>query len=136
MYRRIVISASLILLVAVSAAGYLGRKHTDAVVEQTQTEPDITPEEARAALLNLGTLAVLTGGENDRIIVDLRNGAVKWRHESNVTIGKFISCNLTEKTWEMEVHNFEMHFAAGASGKFERQSDGTWRAIVTERYIS
>jgi hypothetical protein len=107
--------------------------------KKTQMEPEITPEQARAALLKLGSLRVITGGEEDPIALDLKSGAIAWTDGSNVTIGRFFSCNLKEKTWHMAVDNGRtgrMHFKAGANGKFEFQSDGTWRAMGGLRYIT
>jgi hypothetical protein len=89
----------------------------------------ITPEEARAALLKLKSLRVITGGEDDPIYVDLKTGAIAWIDESTIDIGKFISCNLKENTWRMGVGNPAMRFAAHAEGRFERGAFGTWRAI-------
>src|SRR5262245_54678278 len=88
---------------------------------KTQTEAAITPEQARAALLKLGSLRVVTGGEDDPIAVDLRSGVIAWTDGSNVTIGRFFSCNLQEKTWRMGVTNGRtgrLHFSAGANGRF------------------
>ena len=89
--------------------------------------------------MKLGSLRVVTGGEDDPIAVDLRSGAIAWTNGSSVTIGRFFSCNLKEKTWHMAVDNGRAgraHFAAGANGRFELQSDGTWRAIETDSYIT
>jgi hypothetical protein len=89
--------------------------------------------------LKLSSLRVVAGGEDDPIAVDLRSGAIAWTSGSSLTIGRFISCDLKEKTWRMAVDNGRagrLHFAAGASGRFEWQSDGTWRAIVTDSFIT
>ncbi len=104
--------------------------------EKTQTEPEITTEQARAALLELSSLRVLTGREDDPIVLDLKSGAIARTNGSSVTIGRFFSCNLKEKTWQMAVSNARAHFAAAANGRFEFQSDGTWRAIQTGGYIT
>jgi hypothetical protein len=130
MRRLSIICASLILLVIAATAAYLGKKHADTA---------ITPEQARSALLKLRSLRVLTGGEDDPIAVDLRSGAIAWTDGSSVTIGRFFSCNLKEKTWQMAVSNGRTgrgHFSAGANGRFEPQSDGTWLAIETGGYIT
>ena len=68
-------------------------------------EPEITPEQARAALLKLPSVRVITGGEDDPIFLDLKSGAVARTNDSVVTIGSFFSCNLKEKTWQMSVSN-------------------------------
>ncbi len=135
MPRLSIIGASLILL-TMASAGCLGKKHPDVPGEKTQTNPTITPEQARAALLKLGSLRVLTGGADDPIAVDLRSGSIARTDSSSVTIGKFFSCNLKEKTWQMAVSNPSIHFRAGANGTFELQSDGTWLAIQTGRFIT
>jgi hypothetical protein len=98
--------------------------------------PEISPEQARAALLRLGSLRVITGGEDDPIALDLKSAAVSRTNGSVVTIGKYFSCNLKEKTWEMSVSNRGLRFAAGAKGKFIFRWDGTWVAIETSSYIS
>jgi hypothetical protein len=98
--------------------------------------PEISPEQARSALLRLGSLRVITGGEDDPIALDLKSVAVARTNGSVVTIGRFFSCNLKEKTWEMSVSNRSLRFAAGAKGKFIFQWDGTWLAIETSSYIT
>ena len=82
---------------------------------------------------------MITGGEDDPIALDLKSGAIAWTDGSNVTIGRFFSCNLKEKTWHMAVDNGctgRMHFVAGANGKLEPQSDGTCLAMGGLSYIS
>jgi hypothetical protein len=130
MPRRFIIGASLILLAIAAGGVYLWKK---------PMEPAITPEQARAALLKLGRLRVITGGEGDPIAVDLRSGAITWTDASRLTIGRFFSCNLREKTWRMAFSNGRTgraHFSTGANGRFEWQSDGTWLAIETDRFIT
>jgi hypothetical protein len=70
MPRPSIIGASLILLDVAAAAGCLGKKHADAPGEETQSERAITPEQARTALLKLGSLRVLRR-EDDPVAVDL-----------------------------------------------------------------
>ena len=96
MPRRFIIGASLILLAIAAGGVYLWNK---------PMEPAITPEQARAALLKLGRLRVITGGEGDPIAVNLRSGAIAWTDASRLTIGRFFSCNLREKTWQMAFSN-------------------------------
>ena len=98
--------------------------------------PEISPEQARAALLRLGSLRVITGGEDDPIALDLKSGSVVRTNGSVVNIGRYFSCDLKEKTWEMRVSNRGLRFAAGAKGKFFFQWDGTWLAVETSSYIS
>ncbi len=128
MPRRFIIGASVILVAVAVAVGYLGKGRP--------TEPELTPEQAREALLELHSLRVLTGREDDPIAVDLRSGAIARTNDSEVTIGRLFSCNLKEKTWRMAVSNPSRHFYAGANGRFEFQSDGTWRAIQITKYIT
>jgi hypothetical protein len=136
MARLAVIAACLILLSIASAAGCLSRDDAAARTETTQTQQQITAEQARAALLNLESIRVLTGGEDDPIFVDLQTGTIAWTNESTVKIGRFISCNLKDNTWQMTVGNPRIHFHADANGIFERESDGTWRAIQTGASIT
>ena len=128
MPRPAMIRASLILVAIAAPAGCLGKHHP--------SEPEITPEQAREALLKLDSLRVLTGGVDDPIAVDLRTGAIARANDGAVTIGRLFSCKLQQKTWFMVVSNPSRHFRAGASGKFEFQSDGTWRAIQINSYIT
>jgi hypothetical protein len=134
------IRAALILLVLAAAVGCRGRD-LDATCKKAHAEPEVTPEQARAALFKLDTLPRYEGGENDRILLDLKSGAVARTSDSIVTIGKFFSLNLKEKTWRMSV-SFEypghpkMNFSAAVNGKFEYQSDGSWRAIQTGGYMT
>jgi hypothetical protein len=107
-----------------------------ALVAALSWPPEISPEQARAALLRLGSLRVITGGDDDPIALDLKSGAVARTNGSVVTIGRFFSCNLKETTWEMSVSNRGLRFAAGAKGKFIFQWDGTWLAIETSSYIT
>jgi hypothetical protein len=97
---------------------------------------EITAEQARAALLQLRDIRVITGGEDDPIFRDLKTSPITRADDSRVTIGKFISCNLKENTWRMELHNDAIHFHAKANGRFERQLDGSWKAIQTSGYIT
>jgi hypothetical protein len=135
------IRATLIFLVVAATVGCGGRGPVKATSKKTLPEPEITPEQARAALLKLDSLPRYKSGENDPILLDLKSGAVARTSDSIATIGKVFSLNLKEKTWRMSV-SFEyaghpkMNFAAGANGKFEYQSDGTWRAIQTGGYIT
>ena len=115
--HRAVTNAASWILVAV-AAGCSG-----------QAKQEITAEEARAALLNLRSIRVITGGKDDPIYVDLTTGSVARVSDSTVTIGKFITCNLKENTWEMSAAAPDIHFFAHSKGRFERQADGTWLAI-------
>jgi len=130
------IGLSLILLAIAADAGCMGKDQVDVSSKKAPMEPEITPEQARAALLKLGSLRVITGGEDDPIVLDLKSGVVARTNDSVVNIGRFFSCNLKEKTWQMNVSNPGMHFAAGANGNFEFQSDGTWRAIQSGGYIT
>jgi hypothetical protein len=136
MPRPSAILASLFLAAIASAAGCLGRDDAAARTEKAETKQPITPEQARTALLKLKSIRVLTGGEDDPIFVDLKTGAIAWTSESTVTIGKFISCNLTERTWRMGVANPDAQFFANAHGRFECHADGTWQAIETGSSIS
>jgi hypothetical protein len=128
--------ASLIVLAIPAAAGCTGKHGPDGRGEPARTGPEITPEEARAALLKLDSLRVVTGGEFDPVVLDLKFGAISRTNASVVTIGKFFSCNLKAKTWQMGLRNPQTHFGAGASGRFEFQSDGRWRAIKESGYIT
>jgi hypothetical protein len=130
---------SLILLAIAAEAGCPAKDHFDVPSKKTQTVPEISPEQARAALLNLGTLPVITGRDDDPLILDLKLGAVVRTDDSVVTIGRFFSCDLKKKTWRMSVSNSgtgRLHWSAGADGHFEIQSDGTWRAIQASGYIT
>ena len=130
------IRAELMLLGIAVETGCLGKDQSDVSAKQTQMAPAITPEQARAALLKLGSLRMITGGVDDPIFLDLKSGAVVQTEDSVVTIGRYFFCNLKEKTWRMSVSNPRIHFFAGANGRFERQSDGTWRAIRKTSYIT
>jgi hypothetical protein len=136
MTRPTMIGVSLILLAIAADAGCTGKDQVDVSSKKAQTEPEITPEQARAALLKLASVRVITGGEDDPIVLDLKSGAVARTNDSVVTIGRFFSCNLKEKTWRMSVGDPSWHFAAGANGNFEFRSDGTWRAIQRGGYIT
>jgi hypothetical protein len=139
MPRPAIISASLLLVAIMAAAGCLGKHSPDVLGKKTQIETEITPEQARAALLKLRSLRVLTGGEDDPIFLDLKSGAIARTGGTSVTIGRFFSCDLKKKTWQMAVGNGrtgKAHFSAGANGRFELQSDGTWLAIETGGYIT
>jgi hypothetical protein len=135
------IRATLFLLAIGTTFGCQGRDSVNASSKKAQTEPEITLEQARAALLKLDSLPRYRSGENDPILLDLKSGAVAQTSDSIVTIGRFFSLNLKEKTWRMSVH-FEypghpkMNFSAAANGKFEYQSDATWRAIQTGGYMT
>jgi hypothetical protein len=135
------IRATLILLVVAAAVGCRGRAPVNATSKKAQAAPEITPEQARAALLKLTGLPRFRSGEDDPILQDLKSGTVARTRDSIVTIGKFFSLNLKEKTWRMNV-DFEyaghpkMNFSAAANGKFEYQSDGSWRAIQTGGYMT
>jgi hypothetical protein len=120
------IGAPLILLAIAADAGCLSKEQP----------PEITAEQARAALLKHTSLRVIFGGEDDPIALDLKSGAIARTDDSVVTIGKFFCCNLKERTWRMSVSNPAIHFATGANGYFEFQSDGTWRAVTTDRFIT
>jgi hypothetical protein len=126
MTRPTMIGASVILLVIAADAG---------CQTQTQRELEITPEQARSALLKLDSLPRYLSGEADPIRLDLKTGAIARTNDSVVTIGKFFSCNLKEKTWKMSFGLIgatpKMNFATSAEGKFEFQPNGTWRAIQT-----
>jgi hypothetical protein len=132
MFRSPALAGSLVLLLLVGAAGCLRTVDPEALTEP----PQITAEEARAALLKLESIRVISGKENDPVYVDLKSGAITRVSDSKVEIGSFISCNLKENTWEMSIGNPEIHFHARASGTFERQPNGTWRAIQTGGSIS
>jgi hypothetical protein len=139
MSRLTMIRASLILLAISANAGCIGKDQLDVSSKKKRVEPQITPEQARAALLKLGSLRTFTGGEDSLIRLNLKSGAVARTNDSVVTIGRFYSCNLKERTWRMEVvvgnvSNPRMHYSAGAEGRFEFQSDGTWRAVQTSGY--
>ena len=139
MPRPSIIGASLLVVAIVAAAGCLGKHRPDVPGKKTPMETEITPEQARAALQRLRSLRVLTGGEDDPVFLDLKSGAIAGTDGSSVTIGKFFSCNLKEKTWQMAVSNGRTgraHFSAGANGRFELQSDGTWLAIETGGFIT
>ena len=118
-----------------SVLGCVGPDDPAAKSEKTQTKQSITPEQARAALLELKSIRVISGGEDDPVFVNLKTGAITWTSGSTVNIGSFISCNLNDRTWKMEVGD-GARFHASANGTFERQSDGTWRAIQTGGSIS
>ncbi len=133
------IRATLILLVVAAAVGCRGRDPVPATRKYTQ-EPEITPEQARGALLKLDRLPRYESGENDPILLDLKSGAVT-RTGDFVSIGRFFSFNPNEKTWRMSVRfeypaHAKMNFSAGANGRFELQSDGTWLAIQAGGHIS
>ena len=66
-------------------------------------QPNITPDLARAALLELESIRVFTGDDTDPIFLDLQSGTVTWLDESTVTIGRFMTCNLEEGTWDMTI---------------------------------
>ena len=141
MIRPTMIRACLILLTISAEPGCRGKDQFDASREKTQVPPQITPEQARAALLKLDKLPRYSGGESDPIHLDLKNGAVARLNDSRVTIGKFFSIDLKKKSWEMSFHIrvapvSKMNFSTGANGKFEFTSDGTWRAIIEGRYIT
>jgi hypothetical protein len=104
--------------------------------EKTPPEPEITAEEARAALLKCPDIRVIRSGEDDPIFVDLKSGAIVQTNSTNVRIGKFVTCNLKNKLWKFGVSNPSMHFSAHVDGRFELQPDGTWRAILTSKVIS
>jgi hypothetical protein len=129
MTRHTLIGVSLILLAIAADAGCVGKDQVDVFSKKAQTDPELTREQARAALLKLVSIRIITGGEGDPIVLDLKSGAVARTNDSVVTIGSFFSCSLKEKTWRMSVSNPRMHFAGDANGNFEFQSDGTWRAI-------
>jgi hypothetical protein len=129
---RLAISAvALIFAVIVTVDGCMSRNDRSERMETVQIEQPITPEQARAALLELKSIRVITGDEDDPILKDLRSATIARTNESRITIGRFISCNLKERTWQMSVGNPEIHFHATINGNFEPQSDGTWRAIRT-----
>jgi hypothetical protein len=130
------VRTSLILFAIASTAGCVGKGPVDVSTKKPLVDPEITPEQARAALLKLPSIRVITGGEDDPNVLDLKSGAVARTDDSVVTIGRFFSCDLKKKTWEMHVSNPRAHFAAGGKGYFEFQSDGTWRAMETESYIT
>jgi hypothetical protein len=139
MPRPSITGASLLVVAIMAAAGCLGKHRPDVPGEKTRMATEITPEQARAALLRLHSLRVLTGGEDDPILLDLKSGAIAQTDGSSVTIGRFCSCNLKEKTWQMAFSNGRAgraHFSWGANGRFELQSDGTWLAIETGGYIT
>src|SRR5947209_6216878 len=52
---------------AITGAAFFFKGHTDVSSGKTRTEPDITPEQARAALLKLGSLPRYRSGEDDPI---------------------------------------------------------------------
>jgi len=149
------IGASLVLLVIAADAGCQTQREPEITPEQARAapgdqprhrvvapqEPEITPEQARAALLKLDSLPGFLIGEHDFIRRDLKTGAVARASDSVVTIGRFVSCNLKEKTWQMHVSGgasapSRLHYSAGANGEFEFQADGTWRAILLGSYIT
>jgi len=140
MTRLTMLGASLILLAIAADAGCRRKNHLDVSSKKTQMEPEITAEQARAALLKLDGLPRYHSGEDDPILVDLKYGVVARPSNSVVRFGKIFSCNLKEKTWHMRFSNNaanpRWHFSTGANGKFEYQSDGTWRAIKTGYYIT
>ena len=135
------ITALLVTLVGgLTGATYFFKGYPDAFGRKTQEEPEITPEQARAALLKLNSLPRYLSGENDPIRLDLKTGAVTRINDPVATIGRFFSCNLKEKTWQMSFSitgaTPKMNFATGAHGKFEFQPDGTWKAIEGIDYIT
>jgi hypothetical protein len=138
MPRPSIISASL-LLVAIMAAGCGGKHRADVPGPETQIETELTPEQARAALLKLRSWRVLTGREDDPIFLDLKSGPIARTDGSRVKIGRLFSCDLKERTWQMAFSNGrtgKAHFSTSANGRFELQSDGTWRAIETGGHIT
>jgi hypothetical protein len=130
------ITASWMLVTIAAVAGCLGKNDATVQTEKLQAKQQITPEEARAALLKLKSIRVITGGEDDPIYLDLKTGAIEWTGESTLAIGRFFSCNLKENTWEMTISSPSIHFHATAKGKFERQADGTWSAEQTSGSIT
>ena len=105
MPRPSIISAVLLLVAIMSAAGCVGKHRPDVPGTKAQIETELTPEQARAALLKLRSWRVLTGREDDPIFLDLKSGAVARTDGSRVTIGKFFSCDLKERTWQMAFSN-------------------------------
>ena len=136
MHGRPVLSFSLILLVFFAAAGFQETYAGPVRKEKTEANQQITPEQARTALAALESLRVITGDEDDPIFVNLKTGEIRWIDESTFTIGKFIFCNLKANTWHMSVANEAAHFFAAMEGKFERHSDGVWRAVRTSGWIT
>lgn len=126
-----------ILAAVALAAGSLEMKNqAPARKEETRTKPPITPEQARAALLKLN-IRVLTGKEDDPVWVNLRDGLIVRTGATKVKIGDFCSCDLDKGTWDVGFAiETEPTFHFGANGRFERQTDGTWRAIQTGGHIT
>jgi hypothetical protein len=130
---------SLILLAVATEAGCPANDQPDLPSAKTQIEPELSPEQARAALLNFDGLPVVTGRDDDPVILDVKLGAIVRTDESVVTIGRFVSCDLKKKAWRIRVSNSgtgRLHWSAGSDGHFEMQSDGTWRAVRTSGYLT
>ena len=103
------------------------------LTEKPRPVPEITPEQARAALLELRCVRAFTGGEDDPAVLELKQGAIVRVSDSVVKIGRFFSCNLKEKTWRMGYgipgDTPKRGFSVEAEGRFECPPNGTWRAV-------
>ncbi|MHB1561620.1 MAG: hypothetical protein ACYC61_29575 [Isosphaeraceae bacterium] len=137
MSRPSIVGASLVVLAVAAAVGCGGNPPAAEPALITPEPALITPESARAALLRLESLQWAGGGVIDPF-AELKTGAIVSTGGSNVTIGRFFSCDLKKKTWRMDFSNGrtgKAAFACGASGRFEWH-DGIWEAIETESSIT
>ena len=126
MSRIAVAAAGLFFLLTVAAARYLSAEFPGA-----RDDSPITADQARAALLKLDELRMIRGNENDPIYLDLKSGPIVAGADSKFEIGRFVTCDLEANTWRMEIANPAIRFFAFATGTFERQRDGVWRAVRT-----
>jgi hypothetical protein len=70
------------------------------------------------------------GGQSGPFSVHLKDGEIVWKDPTTVSIGKFIRCDLKQKSWRLSITVPALHYDAFASGTFEYQRDGSWLASL------
>ena len=139
MRQRSTIRALLYLVVASCVAGCPAKDRTNTPSDKVQQEPEIRPEQARAALLALDSLRAIKRGKDEPVFLDLKRGELFRTDDATLRIGKFITCDPKQKTWQMSISNGlkgRLHYSENVQGIFQRQPDGSWRAIRTGGSVS
>lgn len=139
MRRRSTIGGSLMLVVASCVVGCPAKDRPKTPDEKSHLEPEIGPKQARAALLALDSLRAIKGGKDDPVFLDVKRGEISRMDGSTLKIGKFITCDPKQKTWQMSISNGprgRLHYSEEVQSRVERKPDGSWRAIRAGGYVS